>query len=287
MPLKASWCAVGVWVCMAGLAGCASPNASKVEGLAAQGKAYTSTLKKVNDFALAQSLEFTADLLPNLPRDADTLEEHTQAMRQRHALLQEIAAYLDVQAAYFVSLEALAKGDTSEATKRSLRNHVEAFNKLPQVETVPRAKKDALTNLAEHIARWHHHRDLEEVLRRDADAVAQALWMNQQLLDEQIRWLEKRATLVRQVNYRERVYKPYVGNNKLGEAWKKAWISDIEQPHAIALLQQAKSASADMQDAWLNLLRGQADFGPLANTFADIHHNMKQAAAHMAEGTTP
>ncbi|HEX4879560.1 MAG TPA: hypothetical protein VFV39_06930 [Limnobacter sp.] len=272
-------CLVLLW-----LGGCASPGAGKVEGLASQGKVYVNTLKKVNQFALEQSLQFTADLLPTLSRNAATLEEHTHTMRQRHALLMEVADYLDVQAAYFGSLEALAKGDTSEATKRSLRNYVEAFNKLPQVDTVTRAKKDGITGLTEHIAKWQHHRDLELVLKRDADAVAQALWMNQQLLDEQIQWLEKRNSLVRQVSYREKVYKPFVEDRKLTEGWKKAWIDDIQKPKAIELLEQAKAASMEMQEAWLNLLRGHGDFTQLTGTFAEVNKNMQQAAAQLGGG---
>ena len=77
-------------VCMALVltAACASKTPLQTEGLASTGKQYTSTLKKVNSFALDHTLEFTAGLLPNLPRDNTTLLAQTQAMQQRAALLQ-------------------------------------------------------------------------------------------------------------------------------------------------------------------------------------------------------
>lgn len=83
-------------VCMAILltAACASKTPLQAEGLATTGKQYTSTLKKVNGFALAHTLEFTADLLPNLPRDNTTLVQHTETMRQRAALLHAAGDYL-------------------------------------------------------------------------------------------------------------------------------------------------------------------------------------------------
>jgi len=112
-------------------AACASKTPLQVEGLATTGKQYTTTLKKVNSFALDHTLEFTADLLPNLPRDNATLLVQTQAMQQRAALLQTTSDYFDTQALYFAELSALAKGDTSTGTTRALRKLVEALRKLP------------------------------------------------------------------------------------------------------------------------------------------------------------
>ena len=90
-----------------------------LNSVAKTGGQYTETLKKVNSFALDHSLEFTADLLPELPREHDTLQAQTEVMRKRAQMLSELASYLDTQARYFAELEALAKGDTSAGTSRS------------------------------------------------------------------------------------------------------------------------------------------------------------------------
>lgn len=259
-------------------AACASKTPLQVEGLADTGKQYTSTLKKVNSFALDHTLEFTADLLPNLPRDNTTLQQHTDAMRQRAALVQTTANYFDTQALYFAELSALAKGDHSTGTTRALKKLVEALNKAPDVGGIPRATKDAVAGIAGHVASWKHSAQVRDELQRSAGPVAQALLTNQLILDEQIQWITQRETLARQLEYREEVQKPFVGDKKLPERWKKAWMADITQLPTIALLEQAKAASIEMQQAWVNVLRGEGSFEHLRNVFDQININI--AAAH-------
>ncbi|MBU0783568.1 MAG: hypothetical protein KJ798_14785 [Gammaproteobacteria bacterium] len=255
-------------------AACASKTPLQVEGLADTGKQYTSTLKKVNSFALDHTLEFTADLLPNLPRDNTTLQQHTDAMRQRAALVQTTANYFDTQALYFAELSALAKGDHSTGTTRALKKLVEALNKAPDVGGIPRVTKDAVAGIAGHVVSWKHSAQVREELQRSAEPVAQALLTNQLILDEQIQWITQRETLARQLEYREEILKPFVGDKKLPERWKKAWMADITQPPTIALLEQAKAASIEMQQAWVNVLRGQGSFEHLRSVFDQININI-------------
>lgn len=269
-------------VCMAILltAACASKTPLQAEGLATTGKQYTSTLKKVNGFALAHTLEFTADLLPNLPRDNTTLVQHTETMQKRAALLQAAGDYLDTQALYFAELSALAKGDTSTGTTRALKKLVEALNKSPDLGGIPRVQKDALAGLAGHVASWKHGAQVREELQRSAEPVAQALLLNQRILEEQIQWITQRETLARQVEYREKVLKPFVGDKKLGETWKKAWMENIKKPPTIELLEQAKAASIDMQQAWVNVLRGEGSFEHLQGVFDQLNSNIQAATTH-------
>ena len=264
-------------VVLVALAGCAGPTPLQTEGVAKSGKQYVNTLKKVNEFAMDHTLEFTADLLPDLPRNETTLKQQTDAMRQRVALQHEVAAYFDMQLMYFAELDALAKGDNSTGTAGALRKFVEALNKAPDSPGITRVTKTAVSGLAGQVAKWRHSKAVAQVLERDADTVGQALLMNQYILEEQIQWITQREELARQVAYREKVLKPYVGSNKLPEAWKKAWIADIKRPPAIELLEQAKAASQDMQQAWLNVLRGQGSFEHLRGVFAQINENIQAA----------
>ena len=258
-------------------AACASNTPLQAEGLATTGKQYTSTLKKVNSFALEHTLEFTADLLPNLPRDDATLLLQTQAMQQRAALLQTTSNYLDTQALYFAELSALAKGDTSTGTARALKKLVEALNKSPDLGGIPRVTKEAVAGLAGHVAAFKHSAQVRDELLRSAEPVAQALLLNQRILEEQIRWITQREALARQVEYREKVLKPFVGDKKLGETWKKAWIKNIRQVPTIELLEQAKAASIDMQQAWVNVLRGEGTFDHLQGVFDQLNSNIQAA----------
>jgi len=237
-------------------------------------------LEKVNSFALDHTLEFTAGLLPNLPRDNATLLVHTQAMQQRAALLQTTSDYLDMQALYFAELSALAKGDTGTGTTRALRKLVEALNKAPDVGGIPRVSKEAVAGLAGHVASWKHCAQVREELQRSAEPVAHALLLNQHILQEQIQWITQREELARQVEYREKVLKPFVEDKKLGETWKNAWMKYIKQVPTIELLEQAKAASIDMQQAWVNVLRGEGSFEHLQGVFDQLNSNIQAAYNH-------
>lgn len=245
--------------------------------MAKTGGQYTETLKKVNSFALDHSLEFTADLLPELPRENDTLQAQTEVMRKRAQMLSELASYLDTQARYFAELEALAKGDTSAGTSRSLKKLVEALNKSPDLGGITRVSKEAMAGLAGHVADWKHSAEVKAVLIRDADTVSQALLLNQLSLEEQIQWVTRREALARQVEYREKVEKPFVDDKKLSETWKKAWIADIKRPPTIALLEQARQVSLTMQQAWLDVLRGQGGFEHMRASLDQIASNLQAA----------
>lgn len=226
------------------------------------------------------TLEFTAGLLPNLPRDNTTLLGQTQAMQQRAALLQTTSDYFDTQALYFAELSALAKGDTSTGTTRALRKLVEALNKAPDVGGIPRVSKEAVAGLAGHVASWKHGAQVREELMRGAEPVAHALLLNQHILQEQIQWITQREALARQVEYREKVLKPFVEDKKLGETWKNAWIKHIKQVPTIELLEQAKAASIDMQQAWVNVLRGEGSFEHLQGVFDQLNSNIQAANSH-------
>ncbi|HEX4855483.1 MAG TPA: hypothetical protein VFV28_01640 [Limnobacter sp.] len=260
--------------------GCASRTPQHTGAVAETGRQYTNTLKKVNSFALDHTLEFTADLLPGLPREQGNLQQHTEVMRERAALVNETAAYLDTQALYFAELDALAKGDNSTGTARNLRKLVEALNKAPSVPGISRLAKEAASGLAGHVSSWKHSEEVRSVLVRDAQVVAQALLLNQHMLEQQIEWISQREALARQVEYREKVLKPFVEDRKLAETWKKAWIADIKRPPAIQLLEQARAASVEMQRAWLGLLRGEGGFQQLQGTLELINSNLKEVANH-------
>jgi hypothetical protein len=258
-------------------AACASKTPLQLEGVAKTGRQYTEILKKVNTFALDHSLEFTAELLPTLPRDGNTLQQQTDAMRERARMLKEVAAFFDTQALYFAELEALAKGDNSAGTTKALKKLVEALNKTPDLGGITRVNKEAVADLAGHVAAWKHSLEVKEVLVRDAETVAKALLLNQQILETQIQWVTQREALTRQVDYREKVEKPFLADKKLPEAWKKAWISNIKQAPTIELLEQAKQASANMQQAWVDILRGQGNLEHLRASFDQINTNLQAA----------
>lgn len=134
-----------------------------------------------------------------------------------------------------------------------------------------------MAGLAGHVADWKHSAEVKAVLIRDADTVSQALLLNQLSLEEQIQWVTRREALARQVEYREKVEKPFVDDKKLSETWKKAWIADIKRPPTIALLEQARQVSLIMQQAWLDVLRGQGGFEHMRASLDQIASNLQAA----------
>ena len=272
------------------LAGCANIGAqSGAVGTAQQvaegAHKYVATLQKVNALALDHSRDFTADLVPNLPRNAATLEDQTAAMQQRVKALQAVDGYLNTQAAYFAALQALAKGDTSSATQKSVKQLASSLANVPGASGLSTAAKNAVAGLAQHVEKTRHAAMVAQVLERDADVVGQALLFNQQVLQEQISWITYREQLVRQVEFRDKVQKPFVEGNRLPESWKKTWKAHIKQPPSVVLLEQAIQASVRMQQAWLDVLRGQGTINELGAVFDELQRNARATVEQHAQTT--
>lgn len=250
--------------------GCASKLPSRVEGLANNGQAYTEALRKVNNLALDQSLEFTADLLPMLPRSADTLSASTTEMRKRAALVRQYDAQLIALGDYFSSLEALAAGGQADAVEKAAGKLAEQLK-----GTELAVDKKALGGAGAAIALGMHGKAVEGALQRDADLIAQVLAVNEQLLDEQIRWVTLRDELGRTVRYRDEVEKPFLDDKKLGETWKKAWVAELKRPPVIAVLEEAKLANRSMQQAWAGILLGKGNFQALGRSLENLITKLK------------
>lgn len=239
------------------LTGCTSISVDRATGVSAAGSAYVETLKKVNDLALESSIVFTANLLPDLSRSEEMLDATTEEIKSRSLLVGDAHEYFNGIALYFSELEALSKGDQSDATANALGQVAESLKAEPVGLELSDEKKQALTGLAGFIAKQVHSAAVEKALRRDADSVAQALAVSELMLDEQIRWIELRESAERKKSFINKVKTPFVAGGSLGADWKEAWSSEVRTPPVIALLVEAKKASSEMQKAWINVLRGE------------------------------
>ena len=258
---------------------CSTVAVDRAQGVAVTGSAYVVTMKKVNDLALDDSISFSADVLPDMPRDADTLNAVTQELIQRAQLIADAQKYFDGLNDYFAALEALASDDQSAATAKALGDVAESLKNSPVELKLTDAKRDALTGLAAYIDKQVHAVAVEKALKRDADTIAQALAVSEKMLDEQIRWITFRERLVRQKAYNDTVQKPFVAGDTLGADWKKSWSDYIRTPPTIALLTDAKKASADMQKAWIDVLRGQYSFAEIQASLKNVQAGLDAAKA--------
>lgn len=257
-------------LCTLIFAGCSTVSVDRAIGVSAAGKAYVETLKKVNDLALDTSIEFTANLLPTLPRTEASLDAHTEEIKKRSLLIGNAYEYLDGLASYFSELEALAQGDQSEATAKALGQVAESLKAEPLELKLSDDKKKEFTGLAGFVAKQVHTAAVEKALVRDADTVAQALAISEKLLDEQIRWVRLREDAVRKKKYIDDVKKPFVADNQLGSDWKKAWTAEVRTPKVIALLSEAKRATGEMQKVWINVLRGQYSYVEMQSALKNV-----------------
>ena len=239
------------------LSGCVTVPIERAQGVSASGKQYVETLKKVNDLALDESIQFSANLLPELPRTDAILMSTTDDIKQRAQLIGQAHAYYDALATYFAELEALANGDQSESTATALSKVADSLKAQPVALELSDEKKKALTGLAGFVAKEVHAAAVEKALVRDADTVAQALAVSEQMLDEQIRWISVREKAERERKFDRGVKTPFISKKELGSDWKNSWSSYVRTAPVIALLIDAKKASTEMQKSWVNILRAQ------------------------------
>jgi hypothetical protein len=266
-------------LCTLMLTGCVTTSVDRAIGVSDTGKAYVETLEKVNNLALDKSIEFTANLLPVLPRTEDIFDATTEEIKKRVLLVRDAREYLDNLASYFSELDALAKGDQSDATANALGRVADSLKAEPTQIKLSDEKKKAITGLAGFVAKQAHSAAVEKALKRDADIVAQALAISEKMLDEQIRWIELRAEADRKKNFNDKVKKPFIAGDQLGQDWKNTWSDSVRTPPVISLLVEAKQASSEMQKAWINVLRGQY-------SYAEIQSSLKNVKAGMDALTT-
>lgn len=260
-------------------AGCNTVAPEGAQTAATTSSAYVETIKQVNDLALDRSIAFSANLIPTLPRTESVLTEHTNAIRERAKLVGDAHAYFDGIAAYFSELDALAKANESEATAHALGGLADSLKKEPIGLKLSDEKRKALTGLAGYISTQMHAAAVEKALRRDADTVARALALTDQMLDEQIRWIELRERATRMKAYEEQVKKPFLSGSVLDEAWKKTWEAQVRTPPTIDLLKQAKEASIGMQRAWISVLRGDYSFSEILAALKRVQTGIDALAA--------
>jgi len=262
-----------------GIVACSTVPVDRAINVSVAGKAYVDTLKKVNELALDTSIEFTANLLPSLPRNKETLKEQTEEIGKRSELIGSANEYLDRLANYFTELEALSRGDQSEATAKAVGQLADSLKAEPMELSLSAEKKKALTGLAGFVAKQFHAAAVEKALIRDADVVAQALAISENMLDEEIRWIMVRETADRRKKYIENIEKPFIAGGPLSSEWKKAWSAEVRTPPVAALLVEAKTASADLQKAWINVLRGQYSYSEILASLRNVQAGIDAVTA--------
>lgn len=263
------------------LTGCTTVPVSRGKAVAETGKKYVEAMGKVNDLAYEKTLSFSANLLASQvpPRLSTDLDAFTESHQARSKLIDEYKVYLAGLTAYFTDLEALANGDQSEATSAALGKVVDSLMNQPPKLKVTDDQKVALTGLAGMIAKQFHSAAVEKALRRDADVIAQALVVTDNMLNEHIRQIVLREKALREKLYAEKVVKPFSSQAQLGDEWKKAWTDYVRAPPSIAILEEGRKASATMQLAWKGVLRGDYSLIEIQASLANVKASLDTLSA--------
>lgn len=261
------------------VAGCGTASVNRAQTVASAGNAYVDILNKVNETALDESITFAANVLPSLPRDDKTLNDRTAEMRDRARMVGEAKSYFDTLGAYFFGLAALAQADESEEPGKAVSSLADTLKKEPFGITVSDEKKAAVSGLTKYIIAQKHAAAVEKALRRDAETVGFALAVSEEILDEQIHWIDLRERAQRAKDFEEHVRKPFIAKNELKDDWKKAWMKYVRPAPINVVLRDAKEASVKMQQSWKSVLAGEFSFTELLATIKNVQAGLDTIAA--------
>lgn len=250
---------------------CTTAPVNTASNAAQAGRQYATTVKQLNQYALDESLGFTANLLPQLPRQTDVLQAQTDAMRQRVALVDSVAVQLDQLSRYFELLDAVASGDDSVATGKALGQLASGF------KIASSSVGDGIGRL---VANGHHSSQMAKVLQRDAALVSAALQAVQAQLNLEMDWTKANALANQKAYWESKIQGPYVEGKTLPVSWKNAWVNSLKTPDLELLLRDAQTATDHMVQAWYALLRGDqnasATFTLVQGELADVEKRLKK-----------
>lgn len=260
--------------------GCSTVIVQRAQGAATAGKTYVTALKEVNAMAVTKSLDFNANMLAeDTIRSKATLEGNAKQQQNRIKVVEESSAFLSKLSEYFAGLEALAKGDVSAEVGDGLGAIADTLKKEPFGVKLSDDRKAAFTGLAAYVAKQVHAAAVTKALDRDADTVARAIALSDEMLEVVGGWIHTQELLVGKKVYLERVEAPFVEKKQLGSDWKASWIAHVRGPGAITVIKDAKSASAEMQKAWKSVLTGQYSFDEVIVALKNVQAGIDALAA--------
>lgn len=283
-------------VAMACLSGCLSFDVKDEDDISTAGAAYTQSTAALIDEAIKSaghsdsqsmlfmkvpesmlgSAEFSDDAMKDrLGRsNAGLIDNAEKAFR--------LKASLDAVNAYFLGLQDLVRDPTADRNAMAVGNLAAQVNGLNRAledgkrggPLISHEKKDALVQLTRVISDQIHARKVKKAVKRDAEVIATALYLQGEVLD----WAEmnifRDLTSMTNRFYVEKVEVPYAEqNDKMDGKWvenrmlylkTKAFIQDYENRKA------ARDQSMFQIDLWSSALSGKYDQTLISQQIKDI-----------------
>ncbi|MDX1669275.1 MAG: hypothetical protein R3194_07655 [Limnobacter sp.] len=250
------------------LSGCASQTRNQLHTFAEAGQEFTKLVRKVNQTSQKESLAFSADLLPVLPRTRETLDTHSDLMRARIELLATQREQLDLLERYFAHLEQVSKGRGSNKTEQALADLLYALQ-----DTLKLTRKES-SDTAEVTLELQAQRGLIHTSKAHAPLIARVIQAVASGLKQQAQWLEMRDDLSRVVALRDEVEKPFLSGKALPAKWKNAWMASVSPPPSRELLVQAQVATQALLTSWTEFTEGRDETASLTLILSQLNRSL-------------
>lgn len=264
------------------LTGCSTVIVERSSSIASTGAAYATTLQKVNEFALNESIDFVAHELATRPVAGSRVALETVAsdLKKRQELVSTYGEFLSALGEYFSNLEAFAKYDAATANSKAIEGDVDKLNAL-QVQLksteISAAKKSAISGIVGLVSKQAHASALQARLEKDSVPIATALALSSALRDEQIAWVQKPDDLLRKLEWESNVVDPFTDAARvrpLPLAWEMSFSVLVKNAPKVKLLQDAKLAGEKMETGWRDVLRGSYSLEEVRKSLADIQSGL-------------
>jgi hypothetical protein len=177
--------------------------------------------------------------------------------------------------AYFLNLQALAETDASERSAVAVKELSDSINKVNSVSedeiAINNEQKQALADLTKAVVSGVKAAHLNNALRRDAPIIGEQLMLHENLIQMVSSILKDSSQNNIVLLNKKEVIRPYVNKSISNQ---KKWIETRKRVLTASFihkgLDNAVTASKQMQIVWEGLVKGKEDLGSIQLILNDI-----------------
>jgi hypothetical protein len=292
-------------VAMVCLSGCLSFGVEDKNSIAVTGANYANQTSDLVDEAISssissESLTFVPQKISVLPLNDPRFTEQalTEKLNVANELLidntviaLQLKASLDAVNAYFMGLQALVDDPTAERNALAVANLADQVNGLNNAiqksgygePALSNERKNALVQLTKVISDQIHARKVKKALKRDAQVIAMALYLQSEVLSNSEQTIFRALTSATNRFYVLKVEEPYQKQNSdLNETWIANRTLYIKTTASIKELEARKNNRDDSMlqiNLWSAALNGNYDASIVSQQIQDIREMLALKAA--------
>lgn len=287
---------VFAFVILSCVSGCLSFGVEDKNNIAVTGANYSNDTSELVDEAInasisSESLSFVPQIISVPPINDPRFSEQalTEKLNVANGLLidntviaLELKASLDSVNAYFIGLQALVDDPTAERNALAvagLADQVNGLNNAMQKKgygepVLSNEKKNALVQLTKVISDQIHARKVKKAVKRDAQVIAMALYLQSEVLSNSEQTIFRALTSMTNRFYVLKVEEPYQKqNNQLNDTWIANRTLYIKTSASIKELEAKKNNRDDSMlqiNLWSAALNGNYDASIVSQQIQDM-----------------